>query len=80
MSDQPDYLNPSTKTLAWISGTIGFLFTANQGVGVGGFLIDWGLWGLLVMLVRNTILASVVIFIILLVTRDVIRRRRSQTN
>lgn len=31
MSHQSDYLNPSTKTLVWISGIVGFLFTANQG-------------------------------------------------
>lgn len=74
MDDERDTLNPSTKTLVWISGIIAFLFTANQGVGVTGFLLDWGPWGFVIMLVRNVLLAGAVIFAVLYITREIIRR------
>ncbi|MEN8239533.1 MAG: hypothetical protein ABFR53_10065 [Actinomycetota bacterium] len=68
--------NLSTRAMLWISGIIGFLFTANQGVSVSGWLLelDIGLWAVLINLIRNTILASVVVFLVLYAVKRGISR------
>jgi hypothetical protein len=74
---EPDYLNSSNKTMLWVSGIIGFLFTANQGVGVTGWLyeLNWGLWAVGINLIRNVFLATATVFVVLYIARGILRRR-----
>jgi len=74
---EPDYLNGSKKTLLWVSAVIGLLFTANQGVGVTGWLyeLNWGWWAVGINFIRNVLLATATIFVVLYIARGILRRR-----
>ena len=76
---EPDYLNLSNKTLLWVSGVIGLLFTANQGVGVTGWLyeLNWGWWAVGINFIRNILLATATVFVVLYIARGILRRREN---
>jgi hypothetical protein len=71
MEDAPDILNPSTKTLAWISGIIALLLAANNGVSVPMWVPEsWGYLGALTVgLFRYLLIAGPVTFVILYIVR-----------
>lgn len=63
------------QKMVWISLIVGFVFTINQGVGVSGWLYDLTtelgiVWlGVAFNLVRNTFLASAIVFLALFAGR-----------
>lgn len=79
MDGRSDYVNPSTKALAWIAGIVASLLALKYGDSAPLWLPDsWGYVGALIARrIRYVLMAGPVTFVILYVVREIVHRRRS---